>query len=142
MSGTGEMNDLQPRSVDFQSAVSPNCIRQGIDPAGGLRTLDRDADCKSAIQQIENLRYENRAFPGRWRMLAWAIVLVLVLQPGSLWACAACYGASDSTMAKGMNAGIFSLLGVVVTVLGSIAGFFVYLAKKSGAAAPPAITND
>ena len=76
------------------------------------------------------------------KMLLASLAVLLVLQPGSLWACAACYGASDSTMAKGMNAGIFSLLGVVVTVLGSIAGFFIYLAKKSGAAAPPAITND
>jgi len=76
------------------------------------------------------------------KLLLACLTVFLALQPGSLWACAACYGASDSTMAKGMNAGIFSLLGVVVTVLGSIAGFFIYLAKKSGAAAPPAITND
>ena len=75
-------------------------------------------------------------------MQAWAIVLVLALQPGSLWACAACYGASDSTMAKGMNAGIFSLLGVVVVVLGSIGGFFFYLAKKSAPPAQPVISND
>ena len=64
------------------------------------------------------------------KMLLASLAVLLVLQPGSLWACAACYGASDSTMAKGMNAGIFSLLGVVVTVLGSIAGFFIYLAKN------------
>ena len=39
-------------------------------------------------------------------------------------------------MAKGMNWGIFSLLAVVVFVLGSIATFFVFLAKRS--ATPPA----
>jgi uncharacterized membrane protein len=38
-------------------------------------------------------------------------------------------------MAAGMNWGIFSLLGVVVFVLGSVAGFFVYLARRSAAAA-------
>ena len=34
-------------------------------------------------------------------------------------------------MAQGMNWGIFSLLGVVVLVLASIASFFVYLAKRA-----------
>lgn len=32
-----------------------------------------------------------------------------------------------------MNWGIFSLLGVIVAVLGGVAGFFVYLARKSAA---------
>jgi hypothetical protein len=70
--------------------------------------------------------------------VASAILLCLALQPVSASACAACYGANDSSMAKGMNAGIFSLLGVVVLVLGSVAGFFFYLIKKSTAAAQPA----
>jgi len=48
-----------------------------------------------------------------------------------LLACAACYGQSDSAMAAGMNWGIFSLLGVIVFVLGGLAGFFVYLAKRA-----------
>ena len=58
----------------------------------------------------------------------------LAFQPHSLFACAACYGASDSPMAKGMNWGIFSLLGVVTVVLGSIATFFVFIGKRSAAA--------
>jgi hypothetical protein len=41
-------------------------------------------------------------------------------------------------MAVGMNWGIFSLLGVVVVVLGGIAAFFVYLARRSAALAEPA----
>ena len=52
------------------------------------------------------------------------------------WACAACYGQSDSPMARGMNWGIFTLLGVIGLVLGGVAGFFVYLAKR--AASTPA----
>jgi len=64
-----------------------------------------------------------------------AAAAILALQPASSWACAACYGASDSPLAKGMNWGILSLLGVVVVVLGSVASFFVFLAKKSSAAA-------
>ena len=58
----------------------------------------------------------------------------LAFQPHSLFACAACYGASDSPLAKGMNWGIFSLLGVVTVVLGSIATFFVFIGKRSAAA--------
>ena len=37
-------------------------------------------------------------------------------------------------MAQGMNWGIFTLLGVIVTVLGGIASFFVYLIRKETAA--------
>jgi heme/copper-type cytochrome/quinol oxidase subunit 2 len=59
-----------------------------------------------------------------------------------LLACAACYGQSDSAMAAGMNWGIFSLLGMVVVVLGGVAGFFIYLARRSSALAPePAVTS-
>jgi hypothetical protein len=62
--------------------------------------------------------------------------------PAQVFACAACYGQSDSAMAKGMNMGIFSLLAVIVTVLGGIAGFFVYLAKRSAQATPgPELAN-
>jgi len=53
-------------------------------------------------------------------------------------ACAACYGQSDSAMAAGMNWGIFSLLGMIVMVLGGVGGFFVYLAKRSALASAPA----
>ena len=74
----------------------------------------------------------------RWLSTA-ACALVVAGQPAAVWACSACYGASDSPMAKGMNAGIFSLLGVVVVVLGSLGGFFIYLARKSATAAPPAL---
>ena len=55
----------------------------------------------------------------------------LVLHPSGALACAACYGASDSPMASGMNWGIFSLLAVIVSVLGGVASFFIYLARKS-----------
>lgn len=67
------------------------------------------------------------------KLLAAGLFLAAAMQPGSLWACAACYGQSDSPLAAGMNWGIFSLLGVVVAVLGGIAGFFVYLARKAAA---------
>lgn len=66
-----------------------------------------------------------------------AALCVLAFQPHPLFACAACYGASDSPMAKGMNWGIASLLGVVAVVLGSIASFFVFLGKRSAAVNSP-----
>jgi hypothetical protein len=64
------------------------------------------------------------------------LLLALASRPQALWACAACYGQSDSPMAQGMNWGILSLLVVVVCVLGTIATFFVCLARR--AASPPA----
>jgi len=57
--------------------------------------------------------------------------LGMVLFPQTVSACAACFGKSDSKLALGMNMGIFSLLGVVVCVLGGIAAFFIHLAKRS-----------
>jgi len=57
--------------------------------------------------------------------------LMLLVQPGSLWACAACYGAPDSPMSKGLIWGISVLLGVVVSVLVGITTFFVCVVKKS-----------
>jgi hypothetical protein len=69
------------------------------------------------------------------------VFTALMFQPNSLWACAACYGQSDSPLARGMNWGILSLLGVVVFVLGSVASFFVYLGKKSAQAEDAAATG-
>jgi hypothetical protein len=65
----------------------------------------------------------------------WAL---LALLPGRVWACAACYGQSDSPMAAGMNWGILSLLGIIGLVLAGVAGFFVFLARRSAGAAAAA----
>jgi hypothetical protein len=65
------------------------------------------------------------------RPLLCGLAVALASHPGALWACAACTGQSDSPMAKGMNWGIMSLLAVIAVVLGGLASFFVYLAKKS-----------
>jgi hypothetical protein len=62
----------------------------------------------------------------------------LALHADAALACAACYGKSDSPLAQGMNWGIFSLLGVVVTVLGGIACCAVFLAKRAAAHAASA----
>lgn len=57
--------------------------------------------------------------------------LLVLLAPRSSWACAACFGQDSGPMAQGMNWGIFSLLGIIVSVLAGVAGFFVYLARRS-----------
>src|SRR5438045_449951 len=59
------------------------------------------------------------------------------LTPAPALACAACYGQSDSPMAHGLNAGIFSLLAVAGVVLASIAMFFVHVARRSAATSLP-----
>ena len=66
-----------------------------------------------------------------FKALLVAAVCAVAFDPAVLRACSACYGDSNSSMSKGLVAGITVLLGVVVTVLGGIATFFVYIAKKS-----------
>ena len=43
------------------------------------------------------------------------------------FACASCFGESDSAMAEGMNAGVLTLLIIVGGTLAAIAAFFIYL---------------
>ncbi len=62
-----------------------------------------------------------------------AIAGSITFLPSPVLACAACYGRSDSPLASGMNWGIFTLLGVVITVLVSIAGFFFYIIRRETA---------
>lgn len=68
-------------------------------------------------------------------ILLGSALALLVRVNGTALACAACYGKSDSAMAKGMNAGILALLGVIGAVLCGAATFFVYLARRSSAMA-------
>jgi len=60
-----------------------------------------------------------------------APALMIVLHPSTAWACAACFGKSDSSLARGMNMGILSLLLMVGFMLSAVAGFFVFLARRS-----------
>ncbi len=74
------------------------------------------------------------------------IIGTLALAPSPLFACAACYGKSDSPLAQGMNWGIFTLLGVITPVLGCFAFCFIRMISKEEAAnkkdnAPKNITD-
>lgn len=65
-----------------------------------------------------------------------ASVLGLALSSFRAHACAACFGASDSPMAHGMNWGIAVLLGVICTVLALVASFFVFVIRRERTLTP------
>ena len=58
-------------------------------------------------------------------------LLALVVTSPAAFACATCYGASDSPLAQGMNMGILTLLGFIGAVLLGIVAFFVHVGIKS-----------
>jgi hypothetical protein len=62
--------------------------------------------------------------------------------PSPLFACAACYGKSSDPLARGMNWGIFTLLGIVVMMLASIATFFFILIRREAAAQEQQVTDE
>ena len=70
-----------------------------------------------------------------WKTVLTAAAAAASLAPSPLLACAACYGKSDSALAQGMNWGIFTLLGVILTVLTCILVFFVHIIRKEEKAA-------
>jgi hypothetical protein len=74
---------------------------------------------------------------GQIKLLQCGLVMGLVAQPRLVLACAACYGQDSGPMAQGMNWGILSLLVIIVSVLASVAGFFIYLANRSATLPAP-----
>jgi hypothetical protein len=68
-------------------------------------------------------------------LTATAAGAALTMATHSALACAACSGQSDSDMAKGMNAGIYVMLGMIGAVLCGASTFFVFLARRSAAVA-------
>jgi hypothetical protein len=62
-----------------------------------------------------------------------AAAALAAFSPSPVFACAACYGQSNDPLAHGMNWGIFTLLGIVVLMLSSIATFFVFLIRREAA---------
>ena len=65
------------------------------------------------------------------RLIAGGFATCLVSLPQPLLACAACFGKSDDSLARGMNMGIFALLFVIVSVLAGLASFAIFLARRS-----------
>jgi uncharacterized membrane protein len=59
------------------------------------------------------------------------LALGAVSSQASVLGCAACFGKSDSAMAYGMNAGIMTLLVVILSMLSLIASFFVFIIRRA-----------
>jgi len=81
-----------------------------------------------------------------WKSARWTpLVMGWALMPQRVQACAACFGQSDSELARGMNWGIFALLLIVVCVLAAISSFFIFLAHRAASIpatpAPPTSTE-
>lgn len=51
--------------------------------------------------------------------------------PVNTWACAVCYGEPDSPMSRGLTWAVVVLAGLISLVLVGIAGFFVYVSRRS-----------
>lgn len=54
-----------------------------------------------------------------------------VAAPRLALACPVCFGQNDSPLAKGVNMGVFFMLGVVGMMLGAFATFFIYLSRRA-----------
>jgi hypothetical protein len=59
------------------------------------------------------------------------LALLFVLVPEAD-ACVACFGKTDGKMAEGMNAGIFSLLAVIGSVLVGFVAFMIFIVRRNG----------
>jgi heme/copper-type cytochrome/quinol oxidase subunit 2 len=58
------------------------------------------------------------------------ILLFALAHASPAFACAACYGKSDSALAEGMNWGIFAMLGFIGVVLAGVAGAGIYIIRR------------
>ena len=59
------------------------------------------------------------------------IIYILILFSSNLFACAVCFGAPESKMVQGMNAGIMVLLGFILFVLTCIASMIYHFWRKN-----------
>ena len=79
------------------------------------------------------------------KLILAAVACVVTATPSSLLACAACTGKTDSPLAVGMNWGIVTLLGVVLSVLSCFVVFFVHVVRRTppddGDVNPPGTTE-
>jgi|GEM_PF-2544048 hypothetical protein len=65
------------------------------------------------------------------RWMTWLMVMLILLTNSSAFACTACFGDPNSNTTKGVVAAIWLLLLVVGGILTAIAGFFIYLVRRS-----------
>jgi hypothetical protein len=65
------------------------------------------------------------------KLVVIAAVVTIGLAPRLLLACAVCYGAPGAPQTRGMNFGIFTMLGVTGVVLGGVGGLFFSFARRA-----------
>jgi hypothetical protein len=70
-----------------------------------------------------------------------ALLCVLSLLPQHAAACSVCFGDPASPAARGLAMGVVALLGVVFVVLGGIAAFFIYLARRAPGTDPGTLSE-
>jgi len=70
----------------------------------------------------------SRSFKGLTTNAAAALPSAL---PRACLACAACYGAPDAAQTRGMNFGIFTMLGVTGMVLGGFGGMIYCFVRRA-----------
>ncbi|HEY1171165.1 MAG TPA: hypothetical protein VGH19_07360 [Verrucomicrobiae bacterium] len=59
------------------------------------------------------------------------IVLVVSVLPQQLLACAVCFGDKNSQQGKAADAGVLTLLLIIMAVLVAIAIFFIYIIRRA-----------
>jgi hypothetical protein len=69
----------------------------------------------------------------RWtrKLVVIAAAAAIGLAPRLLLACAVCYGAPGAPQTRGMNFGVFTMLGVTGVVLGGFGGLFFSFARRA-----------
>ncbi len=99
--------------------------------------LLRGASCGAGPRDSTS---EGREIGSRKRLAIVSGLLWLAVGAQTAQACPVCFGAADSPLTKGMNLAILALLGVTGVVLGAFAVFFLYLMRRSKAAADGAVS--
>ena len=65
------------------------------------------------------------------KLMMIALVAAIGLAPRLSLACAVCYGAPGAAQTRGMNLGIFTMLGVTGVVLSGFGGLFFCFARRA-----------
>ena len=65
------------------------------------------------------------------RLVLALIALLVSVVPQELLACAVCFGDKNSQMGKAADAGVLTLLLVIMAVLAAVAIFFIYIVRRT-----------
>jgi hypothetical protein len=121
-----ELKEIRsPKWRNPKDARSPKPEAVGHPQAGTVGSRKLRPNCLSGFRFRSSFGFRISDFGFRA-----ALLLCLAFSPARLWACAACTGRTDSPLAVAMNWGIFTLLGVVLTVLSGVLVFFVHVIRN------------